>query len=252
VENLQIEIPFPQVERGTGLFEVIIDPGHIHLCKEKIGAAIGYGKKEIPEYFNDIMVDVLAKIAAMCEPKAGYRIFDIQKSNDCFNGFTIDNTFLTTQKIVLSQLKNVEKIALFVCTIGPKMENWRKQLEQDGKPDRGYCVDAIASAAVENTTDLLHDHIQLKMAQQSLNVTNRFSPGYCGWSVAEQQLLFSFLPKGFCGITLTESSLMEPIKSVSGIIGIGANVVRKQYFCGQCTRKDCAYGAYRRSIDTIN
>ncbi|MCK7538940.1 MAG: hypothetical protein MZV63_52410 [Marinilabiliales bacterium] len=47
-------------------------------------------------------------------------------------------------------------------------------------------------------------------------ITNRFSPGYCGWDVAEQHKLFSFFKDNFCGITLTESALMNPVKSVSG------------------------------------
>ena len=41
--------------------------------------------------------------------------------------------------------------------------------------------------------------------------TNRFSPGYCGWHVNEQKLLFSLLPDNVCGITLNSSALMYPI-----------------------------------------
>jgi hypothetical protein len=79
-------------------------------------------------------------------------------------------------------------------------------------------------------------------------MTNRFSPGYCGWNVKDQFTLFSFFPEKFCGIELTDSALMVPVKSVSGIIGLGENVQKKAYPCDVCTMQNC----YRRGIVTEN
>jgi hypothetical protein len=42
-----------------------------------------------------------------------------------------------------------------------------------------------------------------------------------------------------CGVRLTDSSLMVPIKSVSGIIGIGEKVRKLDYTCGLCDFKQC-------------
>ena len=73
--------------------------------------------------------------------------------------------------------------------------------------------------------------------------TNRFSPGYCGWHVSEQKKLFPLFPSAEpCGIRLTDSSLMLPIKSVSGVIGLGDGVRKLEYTCGLCTYDKC----YRR------
>ena len=65
------------------------------------------------------------------------------------------------------------------------------------------------------------------------------SPGYCGWHVSEQQLLFPLFEGQTCGVRLTDSSLMVPIKSVSGIIGLGKEVRRLDYTCGLCDFKQC-------------
>ena len=81
--------------------------------------------------------------------------------------------------------------------------------------------------------------------ERGLGATRRFSPGYCGWSVAEQQELFSFLPDAFCGVTLTPSSLMIPVKTVSGIVGLGPGVVRSAYHCHVCDDDRC----YHRRIE---
>jgi hypothetical protein len=66
--------------------------------------------------------------------------------------------------------------------------------------------------------------------------------------VKDQFKLFSLLPENFCGIRLTDSALMIPIKSVSGIIGIGENVERKNYPCEICNMKDC----YRKKLVNEN
>jgi hypothetical protein len=42
-----------------------------------------------------------------------------------------------------------------------------------------------------------------------------------------------------CGVTLTDSSLMLPIKSVSGVIGVGPDVKKMDYTCGLCSFADC-------------
>ena len=57
--------------------------------------------------------------------------------------------------------------------------------------------------------------------------------------MAEQRIFFSMLPDGFCGISLTDSCLMLPIKSVSALVGIGGNIEKKPYGCAICRKKDC-------------
>ena len=43
------------------------------------------------------------------------------------------------------------------------------------------------------------------------------------------------------GITLSDSCLMYPTKSVSGIIGIGPRMRRLEYGCPACDNKGCVY-----------
>jgi hypothetical protein len=107
-----------------------------------------------------------------------------------------------------------------------------------------YLVDIAASTVVEEAADLLHTHITFVMHELGLNATNRYSPGYCNWSVAEQNKLFSFFPDEFCGVTLSDSNLMTPIKSISGIIGLGKDVEYKEYLCDHCGIKDCTHRVY--------
>jgi hypothetical protein len=240
-----MEQVIPQVERENDTFEVNISFRDLTVSKNEIISSLGYAEGAIPAHFEEMIDDILSQLPNHCEIQAGYRLLEVKKSEDRNDGLFVGNKFFKLQKIVTSQLRKSEKAALFVCTIGKAMETWSKKLAAEGDVTRSYLVDTVASVTEEETTDVLHDHIEKQMQMQGLKITNRYSPGYCDWSVSEQHLLFSFFPPDFCGITLTESALMVPIKSVSGIIGIGKAVKRVDYTCDTCGVKDCTYRAIR-------
>jgi cobalamin-dependent methionine synthase I len=104
----------------------------------------------------------------------------------------------------------------------------------------------IGSLITDKTVEKLQEKITALISESEMGITDPFSPGYCNWSVAEQQKIFTLLPENFCGIQLSASSLMRPIKSVSGIIGIGTNCKQKGYQCEWCNDKNCIYGRIRR------
>ncbi|MFZ0283319.1 MAG: vitamin B12 dependent-methionine synthase activation domain-containing protein, partial [Bacteroidales bacterium] len=64
----------------------------------------------------------------------------------------------------------------------------------------------------------------------------------------EQHKLFQLIPKNYCGISLTPSALMDPMKSISGFIGIGADVRYNAYTCNLCDMKDCIYRKKKEKI----
>jgi hypothetical protein len=240
--------PFSQVETNNDVFEVAIQFDERSLNKTEIGLSLGYAHGLISKHFEIMVDDIILQLSRRCDIKAGYRILALRIPTDRFDSIEVDGTFFQVQKIVASRLKKAENVALFVCAIGAAMENWSRELIRTGDPALGYLVDTIASVATEQVTDMLHDHIGRQMSLRGLKITNRYSPGYCNWSVAEQHLLFSKFPPNFCGIRLTESAFMVPIKSVSGIIGVGKAVKRVDYTCDTCGMKDCTYRAFRIAI----
>jgi hypothetical protein len=111
----------------------------------------------------------------------------------------------------------------------------------DGDLLTGYVYDVIGSEIVETAADLMQADLASEMAKLGLKITNRYSPGYCKWDVEEQHKIFRFMPYNYCGIRLTPSALMDPVKSVSGFIGIGRDVRYNRYTCNLCDMKDCIY-----------
>ena len=148
-------------------------------------------------------------------------------------------------KIITNQLKGSEALCWFVATAGQEFEAFQHRLTQEGDMVRVYLANEIGSIIAEKTADRMEDLLQEQLTPKGLYRTNRYSPGYCGWKVNEQPILFElFRPKDSaqncnvpptpCDIHLTDSCLMIPIKSVSGVIGIGHNVHRRDYTCNLC------------------
>ncbi len=142
-------------------------------------------------------------------------------------------------KIILRQLRGAEAYALFICTSGVEFEAYQQQLKKKGDMVRVYIADALGSVIAEHCADQMEDCLQESIEKLGWHHTNRFSPGYCGWHVSQQQLLFLVFDGHTCGVRLTDSSLMVPIKSVSGIIGLGPQVKHLDYTCGLCDFQNC-------------
>ena len=147
-------------------------------------------------------------------------------------------------KIILRQLRGSEAYALFVCTSGTEYEAYQQRLKEQGDMVRVFIADALGSVIAEKCADQMEATLQENIDKLGWHHTNRFSPGYCGWHVSQQQLLFPLFEGHTCGVQLTDSSLMVPIKSVSGIIGIGKKVRKLDYTCGLCDFQQC----YKRKL----
>ena len=144
-------------------------------------------------------------------------------------------------KIIPKMLRNSQSYAFFLVTAGPEPENLARALMNEGNYLEGYIVDLLGSALVDAAADLVQEQVRSLAEQSGLRITNRYSPGYCSWKVEEQQKLFSLFPEECCGISLSESSLMNPVKSISGIIGMGAKVQYQDYTCEICSMLNCHF-----------
>lgn len=183
----------------------------------------------------------IKKCIDICAAKGCYLFIDKISINNKNGSIKLHNlTFYVGQKIT-AQLKFSKKLVLFICTSGDKIEAFSKKLIGNNKYLEGYIVDLIGSEITEAIADLIHQRIIEKAKLMKLKTTNRFSPGYCEWDVIEQFKLFKLFSDNTCSISLTEKGLMKPIKSISGIIGIGKNVKLKDHTCALCTYKSCNY-----------
>jgi hypothetical protein len=207
----------------------------------QIESAMGYKEGESQETISELVSEVLKEAEEICTMKAEYRFFDDIVFDKAEKTLTINNLVFDIKKIIYGQINRSDSAALFVCTAGEEIGARSKKSMKEGDLLRGYIYDVIGSEAVEAAADLMQDHLEREVKTLGKGITNRFSPGYCGWLVVEQHKLFHLMPDNYCGIKLNPSALMYPMKSISGIIGIGGKVKRAPYTCSFCDLKDCIY-----------
>jgi hypothetical protein len=200
---------------------------------------MGFEKGNSPLPFPEIIDDVLKEAEELPNIRGGYTICSsIDLKNE---KLILSKVSLNIQERIAKELSGITAVALFLCTAGREIQEWTKNLIDQGDPTTAYIVDVVGSEIAEAVADNIHDEIENEMVEKGLSVTTRFSPGYCGWEVSDQHLIFSLFPEDFCNIRLNNSALMDPIKSVSGIIGIGKQVRKRESACNFCEREDCMY-----------
>ena len=211
----------------------------------EIETLLGYDEGGDREMVQELIEEAFKDAAAISSIRAEYRIYRDIKFVDDDESLNIDNISFDIQKIIFKQIKKSEAIAVFISTAGANIGERSRELMAGGDPLKSYILDIIGSVIVDAAADKMQDDLALYAELTGQKITNRYSPGYCGWSVAEQHKLFSLLPDNFCGITLTGSALMLPVKSASGLIGIGEHVRYNKYTCSLCDMTDCSYRGIR-------
>ncbi|MEK6665599.1 MAG: vitamin B12 dependent-methionine synthase activation domain-containing protein [candidate division NC10 bacterium] len=137
----------------------------------------------------------------------------------------------------------VESVGIAICTIGEALESRVRELWESRELPLAAMLDSVGSAAAECLAEYVNDLLCQVAIAERLNVTNRISPGYAGWDVSEQHLVWSLCPGDPAGVTLNSACFMTPTKSISFLVGIGAEARVDHYFtqCRRCWMKACAY-----------
>jgi hypothetical protein len=230
-------------------FSVIdIEPGEIRIEKEIIADLMGIDPEKIPEPYNEIIQRELDETIKYTNIRGGYGISEKVHINLPEAIFFIEDIPFNAGSQVVNYLEKAEKIALFICTAGEEVTTRSRKHMSSGNMLEGYVADIIGTLLVEGVVDLIHRRLKDKCETENLNVTNRYSPGYCNWKVAEQKKVFSLLPEDFCGVRLSPSSLMIPMKSISGVIGIGRKVMFNNYVCNNCKEANCIFRDFRLRV----
>jgi hypothetical protein len=202
---------------------------------------LGYKEGEDREIVTALIEEIIKESQEFCNIKSEYNIYEAIEFINSDKSIEINRINFQVKKIVFGQIKKSDSIAVFLCTAGEEIGIRSRKAMYEGDPLKGYIYDILGSLVVDAATDLMQDELEKSVFSSGKKITNRYSPGYCGWDVEEQHKLFQLVPDNFCGIRLTDSALMDPVKSISGIIGIGESVKYNPYTCSLCNMMDCTY-----------
>jgi hypothetical protein len=137
-------------------------------------------------------------------------------------------------------LGGAQRAAVFVATAGPEVLSMAEETLRRRDALGGLIYNAIGSQLAEAVVERIVDDLR-KRAGPHESLTLRYSPGYCGISLAQQQTLFGLVDAGRIGVELLPTLIMKPVKSVSGLLGIGPKNAIAEYGnpCDRCPLLDC-------------
>lgn len=140
-----------------------------------------------------------------------------------------------------------ETLALFAVTVGEPVAARIAELFANDELPHSFLLDAVASKAADNLAGELANRCLAALIGR-VRVSTRakllpYSPGYCGWDTSGQKKLFERLRPEEIGITLNSSFLMQPLKSVSGVLVAGPAEIHRFRanfpFCEACESREC-------------
>ena len=139
-------------------------------------------------------------------------------------------------------LAGCKEVYLFAATLGIAVDTLIKRAALMDSA-KGAVMQAAAATVIEAYCDEENEKLRQEAAAEVLYLRPRFSPGYGDLSLDCQRDFLNLLKaQKNIGLTVTDSGLMVPIKSVTALIGISdiPTFCHKQG-CEICPKTDCAY-----------
>lgn len=217
------------------MYDCELDFGLLSLTTADLFAEMGYGSMVPEEQITVLTTSMLEDISSWVTPRCTFSLFSGQVD---FDSVSLEGgEVLSVGETIAFLLKGSERFALFAATAGMAFQTYLESLKAEDDILKSFIADMIGTCIAEKTGEYMECLLEKEL--QGERHTNRLSPGYCGWHLTGQKALFRLMGGNPCGIGLSEVCLMTPIKSISGIIGIGPEVDEKKYGCQYCELETC-------------
>lgn len=199
---------------------------------------LGYQNQKPDEPTLALVRECLRELEQAAGPKHIYREYPLHLLAD-----RIDMTCLVTvSKNLGKNLAGCDSILIFAATLGSRVDVLLKRYEVV-QMSKAVVMQAAAAALLEEYCDQQNNLLKEQYLEQKRYLRPRFSPGYGDFPLECQRDIFAVLELSKrIGITLTDSLLMVPTKSVTAVIGVGSDPVRCiTAGCEACGKVDCVY-----------
>ena len=179
---------------------------------------------------SSIVRELMGVAQPLIQAKALYEVSYItQRGEDIVevNGVTFRS------RVLRVNLDTVERIFPYIVTIGKALED---KASSSNDLLRQFYLETMGDMALRSSREYLEDYVKRHFG---LEHVSRMNPGSLkDWPITEQKPLFSVFGnvEDLIGVTLTDSMLMIPRKSVSGIL-FPTEV--SFLSCQLCSRRDC-------------
>ena len=186
---------------------------------------ISLNKKEALRYFRvqpgDVQAEaaidrVYEKLRKELQPRYTVKEFGCKADGE---SVLLNNGTVFRSRALARYVGGSTELFLFGATLGSRVDVALRRMSLTSVAEAG-AGQAVAAALIETYCDDCCNELQ-KQLPSNKKLKWRFSPGYGDWPLEEQKILFSVLDCAHTiGLTLTESCMMAPIKSVTAVIAV--------------------------------
>jgi hypothetical protein len=185
--------------------------------------------KEGSPYLQDL-IHLAEEAQRIARPKALYRLAFIDEKGE--EDVVVEGIRLRS-RVLRVNLEKAQRVFIYIVTCGMELEDWANKMEDILKR---FWAETIKEMAMRHAHTVMEGHLTDHYRPGNLS---RMSPGsLADWPLQEQVPLFKLLgnTEEMVGVHLTESLLMVPTKSISGI-----RFPTEESFesCQLCPRGDC-------------
>lgn len=200
---------------------------------------LGYGKQAVDKTTLWMIRDSFEELEGIAKKRIVYRVFDLKAvSGGCVEA----GNMRIESKSLAKNLKGCERVIVLGATLGVEVDLIMKRYSYTDMA-RTVVLQACAAAMLEEYLDECQIEIGNEMAEEGYFLRPRFSPGYGDFSILHQKdILVMADTARRIGLTMTESSMLTPTKSVTALIGLSKE--KKDCHikgCEVCEKKDCPY-----------
>ena len=185
--------------------------------RQEILRYLGYKKNQLPDAEAESCISrCLEELGAAAEPRSVCRCFPVTRTE---GRLTIAGIPFFSRSLE-RHLASCREAVLFAATLGIGTDRLIARAQLRDLRD-ALVLQACAAAMIEATCDDIDRQIQAEAKSRNLQTKRRFSPGYGDLELSVQRDLCRVLDtERQIGLTLTESCMMVPVKSVTAIIGL--------------------------------
>lgn len=181
--------------------------------------------------YADEALELFNAAAQVAAPKAVYRVCYVESKTASV--ILVDGVELRS-RIMRVNLHDAERLFPFIATCGQELDEWAAGITD---PLYRFWADSLRECALRCVFDRFTAHLKATVNPGSTAV---MTPGSLeDWPIEEQAAVFRLLGTGpeLVGVTLTDSYLMIPTKSIAGVI---VPTTKDYVNCKLCPRENCS------------
>jgi len=181
------------------------------------------------------------KKARLLEPAVAYEYYTVINMNG--SQISLGGDKAIHGPLIPASFPEAKELAVFLCTIGPRLEKQVTDYSKSDEAMRGMILDGIGSTAVDMMVLEVLRRLAGEVSSQGYEISSPVNPGMPGFPLTEQWNLLGLVNADEIGVSLTASGVLVPRKSVSMIIGIGPKMTRwtEAEVCARCSLRETCY-----------